>query len=104
MGSTCGPEAEELSVGKDDIQDKFAVLDHCLTRDEFGERLLSCWFCLWVVCEQEMSLLHARVMLDAPRETILRSQLQGMMGKHNSRGIFMFFEAVSSLPMLLPNL
>lgn len=39
--------------------------------------------CGW--CEQEMSLLRARVMLDAPREAVLRSQLQGMMGKHNSR-------------------
>lgn len=91
-------------MGKDDIQDKFAVLDLCLARDEFGERLLSSWFCLWVVCEQEITLLHARVMLDAPRETVPRSHLQGMMGKHNSRGIFMFFEALSSLPMLLLNL
>lgn len=91
-------------MGKDDIQDKFAVLVLCLARDEFGGRLLSCLFCLWVVCEQEISLLHARVMLDAPRETFPRSQLQGMMGKHNSRGIFMFFEAVSGLPMLLLNL
>lgn len=72
-------------MGKDDIQDKFAVLVLCLARDESGERLLSCRFCLWVVCEQEISLLRARVMLDAPRETIPRSQLQGMMGKHNSR-------------------
>lgn len=72
-------------MGKDDIQDKFAVLVLCLARDESGERLLSCRFCLWVVCEQEISLLCARVMLDAPRETVLRSQLQGMMGKHNSR-------------------
>lgn len=91
-------------MGKDDIQDKFAALVLCLARDEFGGRLLSFLFYLWVVCEQEISLLHARVMLDAPRETFPRSQLQGMMGKHNSRGIFMFFEAVSSLPMLLLNL
>lgn len=39
MGSTQGPEAEQLIVGKDDIQDKFAVLVLCLARDEFGERL-----------------------------------------------------------------
>lgn len=91
MGSTQGPEAEQLIVGKDDIQDKFAVLVLCLARDEFGERLFFCWFCLWVVCEQEISLLRARVMLDAAKETVPRSELQGMMGKHNSRGIFMFF-------------
>lgn len=72
-------------MGNDDIQDKFAVLVLCLARDEFGERLLSCRFCLWEMCEQEISLLRARVMLDAPRETVPSSQLQGMMGKHNSR-------------------
>lgn len=71
-------------LGKDDIQDKFAGLVLRLARHEF-ERDCFPFGCVrgWCVNSKLVCmLLHARMMLDAPRETTLRSQLQRMTGKH----------------------